>query len=62
MSIGTVLLVILVIVLLGGFAGPSINPRWQYGYGYGHGGIGVVGIILIIVVAWLVFGGGGLHL
>ena len=42
----TILVIILVIFLLGGFSGRFGG----YGYGFGHGGIGVIGIILIIVV------------
>ncbi|NUJ79373.1 DUF3309 family protein [Methylocystis sp. FS] len=52
MSLGTVLIIILVIFLLGGFSGRFGG----YGYGYGHGGVGVIGIILIIVVVLLLTG------
>jgi hypothetical protein len=38
-------IIILVILLLGGFSGRFGG----YGYGYGHGGVGVIGVILIIV-------------
>ena len=37
MSLGTILIIILVIFLLGGFSGRFGG----YGYGFGHGGIGV---------------------
>jgi hypothetical protein len=50
MSVGTILL-ILVIVLLGGLGGPYIGA--PYGYGYGHGGVGVVGILVIVLVVLL---------
>jgi len=50
MSIGTIILIILVIALLGGFSGRFGG----YGYGYGHRGTGILGLILIvIVVLWL---------
>jgi Na+/melibiose symporter-like transporter len=52
MSLGTVLIIILVIFLLGGFSGRFGG----YGYGYGHGGVGVIGIILIILVVLLLTG------
>ncbi|MEI6096737.1 MAG: DUF3309 family protein [Alphaproteobacteria bacterium] len=52
MSIGTILAIILVIFLLGGFSGRFGG----YGYGYGHGGVGVIGVILIIVVVLIVMG------
>jgi Protein of unknown function (DUF3309) len=46
MSLGTILIIVLVIALLGGFSGRFGG----YGYGYGNGGVGVIGTILIIVV------------
>lgn len=52
MSIGTVLLIILIVFLLGGFSGRFGG----YGYGYGHGGIGVLGVILIVVVVLMLTG------
>jgi len=52
MSLGTILIIILVIFLLGGFSGRIGG----YGYGYGHGGIGVVGILLIILVVLVLTG------
>jgi len=52
MPIGTILIIILVIALLGGFSGRVGG----YGFGYGHGGVGLVGVILIIVVALVLLG------
>ena len=52
MSLGTILVIILVIFLLGGFSGRFGG----YGYGFGHGGVGLIGVTLIVVVALLVFG------
>lgn len=52
MSLGTILAIILIIFLLGGFSGRFGG----YGYGYGHGGIGVIGVILIVVVVLMVMG------
>jgi hypothetical protein len=49
MSIGTVLVIVLIIFLLGGFSGRFGG----YGYGYGHGGVGLIGTILIVVVLML---------
>ena len=46
MSLGTILVIVLIIFLLGGFSGRFGG----YGYGYGHGGMGALGIILVIVV------------
>ncbi|MDP2618785.1 MAG: DUF3309 family protein [Hyphomicrobiales bacterium] len=52
MSLGTILIILLVIFLLGGFSG----RLGGYGYGYGHGGIGVIGVILIILVVLVLMG------
>jgi hypothetical protein len=52
MSLGTILLIILVIFLLGGFSGRFGG----YGYGYGHGGVGVIGIILIVLLILVLTG------
>ena len=52
MTIGTVLVILLIIFLFGGFSGRFGG----YGYGYGHGGVGVIGIILIIVVILMLLG------
>ncbi len=52
MSIGTILVIILVIFLLGGFSGRFGG----YGYGYGHGGVGVIGVIVIVLVVLLLMG------
>jgi Protein of unknown function (DUF3309) len=48
MSLGTILLIILVIVLLGGFSGLGGGPFYGTGY-YGGGGLG---LILVIVRSW----------
>jgi hypothetical protein len=49
---GTILVIILIIFLLGGF-----NGRFGgYGYGFGHGGVGVMGIILIVIVVLVLMG------
>jgi hypothetical protein len=52
MSLGTILLIILVIALLGGFSGVVGG----YGYGFGHGGVSVVGAVLIIVLILVLLG------
>jgi len=52
MTIGTLLLIVLIIFLLGGFSGRFGG----YGYGYGHGGMGVVGTVLVIVVVLMLIG------
>jgi hypothetical protein len=48
-SIGTIILIILVIALLGGFSGIGGGPFYGTGY-YGGGGLGLVIVILLILV------------
>jgi hypothetical protein len=52
MTLGTILIILLVIYLLGGFSGRFGG----YGYGYGHTGIGIGGVLLISVVVLLLTG------
>ena len=44
MDLGTILVVVLILLLIGAI------PRWGYSRGWGYGPSGVVGIILIIVL------------
>lgn len=48
-SLGTILLIILVIALLGGFSGFGGGPFYGTGY-YGGGGLGLVLVIVLILV------------
>ena len=49
---GTILVIVLVVFLLGGFSGRFGG----YGYGYGHGGVSVIGVVLIVVLILLLAG------
>jgi hypothetical protein len=49
MGIGTIILIILEILLLGGFSGIGGGPFYGTGY-YGGGGLGLIIIILLILV------------
>lgn len=49
MSLGTILLVILVIAILGGFSGLGGGPFYGTGY-YGGGGLGLILVIVLILV------------
>lgn len=49
LSLGTILLIILIIILLGGFSGLGRGPFYGTGY-YGGGGLGLVIVILLILV------------
>jgi len=52
MSLGTILVIVLFILLLGGFSGRIGG----YGYGFGHGGVGVLGTILIVILILMLVG------
>jgi len=52
MSLGTILLIILVIALLGGFS----RVGGGYGYGYGHRSTGIIGVVLVIVLILFLLG------
>jgi hypothetical protein len=49
MSLGTILLIVLVIALLGGFSGLGGGPFYGTGY-YGGGGLGLILIVVLILV------------
>ena len=49
MSLGTILIIILIIALLGGFSGLGSGPFYGTGY-YGGGGLGLVLLIIIVLV------------
>ena len=50
MSIGTILLIILVLMLIGVF------PAWPHSSSWGYGPTGGLGVVLLIVVVLLVMG------
>jgi hypothetical protein len=52
MSLGTILVIVLIIFLLGGFSGRFGG----YGYGMGHSGMGLGGVILIVLIILLLLG------
>lgn len=52
MSLGTILIIILVIALLGGFSGLGGGPF----YGTGHWGGGGLGLVLLIIIILVVSG------
>jgi hypothetical protein len=49
LSLGTILLIILVIALLGGFSGLGGGPFYGTGY-YGGGGLGLILLVVLILV------------
>jgi hypothetical protein len=50
MSLGTILLIILILLLIGAF------PSWPYSTGWGYYPSGGIGILLLIVIILLVAG------
>lgn len=50
MSIGTILLIILILILIGAF------PSWPYSRGWGYYPTGIVGIVLLVVIIMLLTG------
>lgn len=50
MSLGTILLIVIILVLLG------IIPAWPHSRSWGYGPSGVVGAILVILVILLLMG------
>jgi hypothetical protein len=52
MSLGTILIILVIIYLLGGWSGRIGG----YGYGYGHSGMGLGGVILVVLLVLLLLG------
>lgn len=50
MSLGTILLIILVLVLLGAI------PAWPYSRGWGYGPSGLLGVVLLVVIILVLMG------
>jgi hypothetical protein len=48
--LGTILIILLVLFLIGSL------PRWGYSSGWGYGPSGILGLILIVVVVLLLLG------
>lgn len=50
MSLGTILLIILVLLLIGAV------PSWGYSRGWGYGPSGILGVILVVVLILVLMG------
>jgi hypothetical protein len=50
MSIGTILLIVLVLVLIG------VLPTWPHARSWGYGPSGIVGVLLIVLIVLFVMG------
>jgi hypothetical protein len=51
MSIGTILLIILILILIGAL------PTWGHSRSWGYGPSGIVGLVLVVLVIYLLLGG-----
>jgi hypothetical protein len=50
MSVGTILLIVLILLLVGAF------PSWPYAANWGYGPSSILGIVLVVVIILLVLG------
>jgi hypothetical protein len=50
MSLGTILLIVLILMLIGVF------PTWPHSQGWGYGPSGGIGLVVIIILVLLVMG------
>jgi hypothetical protein len=50
MSVGTILLIVLVLLLLG------VIPSWPHSKSWGYGPSGILGVVLVVLVVLLLMG------
>ena len=50
MGLGTILLIVLILILIG------VIPTWPHSRGWGYGPSGIVGIIVVVLVILLLMG------
>ena len=50
MSLGTILLIVLVLILLG------VIPTWPHSRGWGYGPSGILGVVVVIILVLLLTG------
>lgn len=50
MTLGTILLIILVLLLLG------VVPTWPHSRSWGYGPSGILGVVLVVVIVLLLMG------
>ena len=50
MGLGTILLIVLILILVG------VIPTWPHSSGWGYGPSGIVGVILVVLVILLLMG------
>jgi hypothetical protein len=50
MSVGTILLIILILILVGAL------PNWGYSRGWGYGPSGILGVLVVVLLVLLLMG------
>lgn len=50
MSLGTIILIILILLLIGAI------PSWPYSSGWGYGPSGILGVVLVVVLILVLLG------
>jgi hypothetical protein len=50
MSIGTILLIVLILILIG------VLPTWPHARSWGYGPSGIVGVVLVILIVMFLMG------
>jgi hypothetical protein len=50
MGIGTILLIILIVLLIGAF------PSWPYSSGWGYGPSGLLGVVVVVLLVLVLMG------
>ena len=50
MGIGTILLIVLIVLLIGAF------PSWPYSSGWGYGPSGLLGVIVVVLLILVLMG------
>jgi hypothetical protein len=50
MTLGTILIIILILILIGAI------PTWPYSSGWGYGPSGIVGVILVVLLILVLMG------
>ena len=50
MTLGTILIIVLILLLIGAI------PNWGYSRGWGYGPSGLIGVVLVVVLILLLLG------
>ena len=50
MSIGTILLIVVILILIG------VLPTWPHARSWGYGPSGIVGVVLVVLIALFLLG------